>query len=204
MASVASSPNTFYHTISQFNNSDFETPYDFTGSEPIPSIFSQAPFQPFHSQVTIEPSSPPSFHNDENPTYSLLTGDPSDHSSPVDTELENEPNNFKTLQQQLQHANTLTFHNLSQTMTSSESSNPASTTEETRALRVFKRKLPNTPCPSNPRTAQTFSTHPLHTNTKKFLQVCLLFFPQYTYYHSNPKDDQPNYVNKNAILPTLS
>ena len=89
-------------------------------------------------------------------------------------------------------------------MTSSESSSPSSTTGETRAHREFKRKLPNTPFPSNPRPDQTFMDHPLHTNTKEFLQVCLPFFPQYTYYHSNPHNDQSNYVNENALFPTHS
>ena len=34
--------------------------------------------------------------------------------------------------------------------------------------------------------------------------MCLPLFPQYTYYHSNPNDDQPNYVIENALNPTLS
>ena len=46
--------------------------------------------------------------------------------------------------------------------------------------------------------------HPLQTNTREFLQVSLPFFPKYTYYHSNPNNDQPNYVNENAIFSTLS
>ena len=51
---------TVYNTISQFNNSDIETPDKFDNSEPSPSAFSQPPFQPIQSQVKIEPSSPPS------------------------------------------------------------------------------------------------------------------------------------------------
>ena len=133
-----------------------------------------------------------------------MTSDSPDHSSLVDTELENKLDNFITLQQQLQHPNTLTIHHLSQTITSSESSNSLSTTRENRAQRVYKRKLPNTPFHYNPGTAQNFMDHPLHTNTKEFLQVCLPFFPQYTYYHSNPNNVQPNYVNENALFLTLS
>ena len=147
---------------------------------------------------------PPSSYTDATPIYSPMTSDPPDHSSPVDTELENELDNFITLQQQLQHPNTLTIHHLSQTIPSSESSNSPSTTGETRAQRVFKRKLPNTPFPSNLRTAQTFMNHPPHINTKEFFQICSAFFPQYTYYDSNPNNEQSNYVNENAVFPTLS
>ena len=46
--------------------------------------------------------------------------------------------------------------------------------------------------------------HLFHTNAKEFLQICLPFFPQYTYYHSNPNTDQLQYVNENALFPTLS
>ena len=114
-----------------------------------------------------------------------MTSDPPDHSSPVDIELENDLDKFITPQQQLQHPSTLTIYHLSQTILSSESSNSPSTTRGTRAHRVFKRKLPKTPFPSSPRTAQTIMDHPLHTKTKELLQVCLPFFPQYTYYQSN-------------------
>ena len=30
------------------------------------------------------------------------------------------------------------------------------------------------------------------------------FSPQYTYFHSDPKDDNPNYVNEYVLCPTLS
>ena len=68
----------------------------------------------------------------------------------------------------------------------------------------FERKLPNTPFPSNSRPAQTFLDHPLHTNTKEFLQVCSPFFPQNNYYHSNPNNEQPNYINEIELFSTLS
>ena len=168
MDSDDTSTNTVYHTISQFNNSDIETPDEFADSEPSPSTFSQPPFQPLQSQITNEAPSTPSSYTDETPTYSPLTSVPPYHSSPIYTELENELDNIITLQQHIQHANTLNIHHLPQSMTSSESSNLASTTGETRAHRVVKRKLPNTTFPSNPRPAQTISTHPLHTNTKIF------------------------------------
>ena len=34
--------------------------------------------------------------------------------------------------------------------------------------------------------------------------MCLPFFPEFTYYHSNPNDNQLKYVNENALFPTLS
>ena len=126
-------------------------------------------------------------------------------SSPVDEELENELYNFITLQQQqLQNPNSPTIHHQSQAMVSSESSNPASTTEKTRAHRVFKSKHPNAQMPSNPRPPRTFSVYPLHTNTKDFPQVCLPFCPQYTYYQTNTNNDQRTYVIEHALFPTLS
>ena len=111
-----------------------------------------------------------------------MTSDPPDHSIPVDTDFENELDNFITLQQQLQQPNTLTIHHLSQTITSFESSNSPSTTRENRAQQVFKRELSNTQFTSDPRTAQTFMDYLLHTNTEEFCQVSLPFFPQYTYF----------------------
>ena len=51
MDSDTNSNTTAYNTISQFNNSDLETPDKFDNSEPSPSTFSQPPFQPLHSQI---------------------------------------------------------------------------------------------------------------------------------------------------------
>ena len=193
MDSDDTSTNTVFHTISQINTSDIK-----------PIHFFPTPFQPLHTQIPDEPSSAPSSYTDANSIYSPMTSDPPGHSSPVDAELGNDLDNFITLQQQLQPPSTLTIHHLLQTVSSSESSNPPFTTGETRAHRVSKRNLPNSPFPSNPRPAQTFWNHPLHTNTKEFLQVCLPFFLQYTYYRSNPNDDQPNYVDENVLFLTLS
>ena len=53
-------------------------------------------------------------------------------------------------------------------------------------------------------TSTTFTNHPLHTNTKEFLQICLPFSPQHTYSHSDPNDEKPNYVNEHVLYPTLS
>ena len=118
MDSDNTSTNTVFHTISQFKNCDIETPDEFADSEPNPSTFSQPPFQPIHTQVPDELSSVPSSYTDATPIYSPMTIDPTDHSRPVDTQLENELDNFIILQQLLQHPNTLTIHHLPQTMTS--------------------------------------------------------------------------------------
>ena len=32
----------------------------------------------------------------------------------------------------------------------------------------------------------------------------LTLFPQYTYFHSDPNDEKPNYVNEHVLYPTLS
>ena len=169
------STHTVFHTISQFNNSDIETPDEFENSEPSPSNFRNPPSDhsiPQHPMNLPQPLIPTLMQLQ----FSPLTSDPPDSLSPVDGELENELDNFITLQQQLQNPNPLTIHHLSQTITSSESSNPASTTEETRVHRIFKRKHAKTPMLPNPRPPRKFSVHPLHTNTKEFLQMCLSVF----------------------------
>ena len=152
--------------------------------------------------------------------YSTLTSEPSDNNDSENTQISHELDNFITLQQQLQHPQTLTIHQLSQSIKSSNPSTPTLSSHYTpsqnptssstpssstaRAYRTFKRKSPNTPFPSNPGTSTTFVNHPLHTNTKEFLQICLPFFPQYTYFHSEPNDERPNYVNEHVLYPTLS
>ena len=168
MDSDNNSTNTIFHTTSQFNNSDIETPDEFADSEPRTSTFSNSPFNPYipKSPMNLPQLLPPTLMQPQ--STPPMTSD-TNHSSPVDTELENELDNFINLQKLLQHPNTLTIHHLSQIMTSSESSNSPSTTGKTRAHRVIKQKLPNTPFPSHPRPAQTFMNYPLHTNTKEFL-----------------------------------
>ena len=212
MESDTKSNTTVYYTVSQFNNSDIKTPDKITQSEPSPSIFSQPPFQPFHSQVKIEPSSPPTPISNTTPLYFSLTSEPSDNNSSVNTQLSPELDNLITLQQQLQHPQTLTIQKLSQPIISSNSLTPTPTSHYTpsqnptsssttssstnRAYRTFKRKFPNTPFPSNPGASTTFFNHPLHTNTEEYLQR---IFPQYTYFHSDPNDDNPNYVNEHVL-----
>ena len=108
-----------------------------------------------------------------------MTSDPPNPHSPVDEELENELDNFITLQQQLQNPNKLTIHHLSQTMTSSESFKQASTTEETRFHRVFKRKHPNAQMPLSLVHLECFQ-FTLFTTTQRNSYKCAYHFFQDT------------------------
>ena len=124
MESDTNSNATVYKTISQFNNSDIETPDKFANSEPSPSTFSEPPFQPIHSQVKIEPPSPPSPISYVTPIYSPLTSEPSDNNDHDHTHLSHELDNFITLHQQLEHPQTLTINQLSRCTTESTHSTP--------------------------------------------------------------------------------
>ena len=170
---------------------------EFANSEPSSSTLTHSPFQPIHSQVKTEPFSPPSPISIVTPVYSHLTSEPSDNNDSENTQISQELDNFITLEQQLQHPQTLTIHQLSRSIISSNPTTPIPSSNytpsqnptpsltlsssTTRAYRTFKRKFPSTPLPSNPGTFTSFVNHPLHTNTKEFLQNCLPFFPQYTY-----------------------
>ena len=220
MDSDTNSKTTVYNNISQFNNSDTETPDKFFNSESSPSPISQPLFQPLLSQIKFEPSYPLSSISIVTPTCSPFTSEPSDNNSSVNTLISHELDTFITLQQQLQHSQTLTVHQLSQSIISSNPSTPTPSSHYTplqnptssstpfsstnQAYRTFKRKFPNTSFPSNPGTSKTFVNYPFHTNTKKFLQICLPFSPQSTYFHSDPNDESPNYVNEHVLYPTLS
>ena len=146
MDSDTNSNATVYNFISQFNNSDLEAPDNLYNSEPSPSTFSQPPFQPLHLQTKLKPSSTPSSISNVTPQYSPLISDLSNNNSSVHTQISHELDNFITLQQQLQHPQTLTIHQLSQSIISSNpssptpSSTPASSTN--RAQRNLKRKIP--------------------------------------------------------------
>ena len=72
-----------------------------------------------------------------------------------------------------------------------------------RAHRTFKRKFPNHPFLSKPRTARDYVNHPEHINTPAFLQNSLPLFPQYTISHSNPHTEQLHYVDEHVLIPTL-
>ena len=139
---------------------------------------------------------------------------------PQITQISYELNNLITLQQQVQHPHTLTIHQLSSTITSSNSPTPTPCSDYTPSLaqsststqsssttnrkkRNFKKKFPNHPFLSKPGIAQDYINHPDHTNTTKFLQLFLPFFPQYTYTHSDPHTEQPHYVDEHVLIPTL-
>ena len=140
MDSDANSDITVFQTISQFDNSDLETPDEFANSEPSTSLFSQPPFRPIQSQAQSESSSTFSHISQVTPSYTLFTNERSNNNSPDDTHISYELNNLITLQQQVQHPETPNIHQLSSTITSSN---------------------PPTPTPSsdyNPSLAQSSST----------------------------------------------
>ena len=220
MDSDINSEITVFNTISQFNNSDIETPDEFANSEPSPFTFSQPLFRPIHSQSTNDSPSTISHIPQATPTYSFFTNDRSNNSSPETTQISQELDNLITLQQQLQHPHTLTIHQLSSNITSSNPRAPTPSSNYTPSLaqsststhsssttncayRTFKRKFPNHPFPSKPGTARDYANHPNHTNTPEFLQSSLPLFPQYTINHSNPQNEQPHYVDEQVIVPTL-
>ena len=216
---------TIYTTISQFNNSDIETPDEFADSEPSPSThtptssttFSKPPFHPIqsHSQHT-SPYTP----SHVTPTYSLFNNERSTNNSPVKIQLSEELDNFITLQQQLLSSHTLTIHQLSSTITSSNPPTPTPVSDYTpslahsctstessnstnRAYRIFKRKFPNHPFPSNPGTAGEYINHPDHNNTTNFLQITLPLFPQYILNQSDFNPEPRHFVDEHVLIPTL-
>ena len=210
MNSDTNSDITIYTTISQFNNSDIETPDEFADSELSPSThtptssttFSKPPFRPIksHSKHTS-----PYTRSQVTPTYSPFNNERSTNNSPNNIQISEELANFITLQQQLLSPHTLTIHQLSSTITSSYPPTPTPISDYTPSLahsststessnsnncayRTFKRKFPNHPFPSKPGTAREYINHPDHTNTTNFLQITLPFFPQYTL---NQSDSNP-------------
>ena len=100
-----------FHTISQFNNSNVETPDEFAVSEPSPSthtqtnssVFSKPPFQPTPSSHPLPSVSTSSYASQVTPTYSPLHSDRSYNNSPDNPQISQELDNFITLQQQLIH-----------------------------------------------------------------------------------------------------
>ena len=155
-----------YHSISQFNNSNVETPDEFADFEPSSStytqtsssFFSKTPFQPIPSNHPLPSVSTPSYASQVTPTYSPLHSHRSYNNSPDTPQISQELDNFITLQQQLILPNTITIHQLSSTITSSSPPTPtpssvytpslaqSSKSTETptsthRAYRTFKRNI---------------------------------------------------------------
>ena len=60
-SSDTNSDTSFFHTISQFNNSDLETPDEFANSEPSPPI-PKPTLQIFHNPI-FNPSKPDNHHH---------------------------------------------------------------------------------------------------------------------------------------------
>ena len=164
------STQTNFNTISQFNNFDIDTPDEFQDSEPSPSTFSQPPSNPLLPNFPTNPPQPV-FLCWRHSQFSPTTSDQPDPPSLITEELKNDLDNFITLQQQLQNNNTLTVHQLSHSISNSESSNQSPNEIERRAHQVFERKHPisKSQLLSDYRLVQLFSLHPLHTNTKNFL-----------------------------------
>ena len=132
MNSDTNSDISIFHTISQFNNSNVETPDEFADSEPSSSthtqtnssVFSKSPFQPIQTSHPLPSFSTPSYASQVTPTYSLFNSDRSHNNSPGNIQISEELDNFITLQQQLTYPHTLTIHQLSSTLTSSNPPTP--------------------------------------------------------------------------------
>ena len=153
MESDTNSNTTVSNTISQFNNSDIETPDKNANSEPSPPNFSQPPFQPIHSQDKIEPLSSTSPILYVTPIYSPLTSEPSDNNDEDHTQISHELDKSVTLQQQLQHPQTLTIHQLSRSL---KASNPSTTTPSSTYTPSQNPTSPSTPSSSTNRAYRTF------------------------------------------------
>ena len=217
-----------FHTISQFNNSDVETPDEFADSESSPSthtqtnssVFSQPPFQPIQSNHPLPSLSTPSYASQVTPTYSPFHSDRSHNNSPDNIQISEELDNFITLQQQLTHPHTLTRHQLSSTVTSSNPPTPTpssaytpsfaqsststeTTTSTNQAYRTFKRKFPNHPFTTKPGTAKENINHPEHKNTKNFLEITLPSFPQYFLNTSTIPNETRKLVDEHVLMPIL-
>ena len=213
-----------FRTISQFNNSDLETPDEFANSEPSPSTysqtssqnFSQPPFKPITTSQPLPSLSTPSYPSQVTPTYTSSLTDRSSNNSPDIPQLSPELENYITLQQQILQPGTLTINSLRSVTTNSGPSTPTplsdhnqslnsdeSITSTNRAYRTFKKKFPNHPFTTKPGTAKDYIDHPKHKNTRQFLQTNLPSFPQYTLNTSTINDTITNYVDEHVLLPTL-
>ena len=190
MNSDTNSDITVFQTISQFENSDLETPDEFADSEPSPSTYSQTspstfskpPFQTIHSQTHCISPSTPSRISQVTLTYYPFISERSTNNSPDHSQISDELYKFIRLQQRFQYPHTLSIHQLSSTITSSNpeiptrasdytpslaqsSTSTESSTSTNRFYRTFKCNFFNDPFPSKPVTAREYVNHPDHTNT---------------------------------------
>ena len=102
MNSDTNSDITVFQTISQFNNSDEETPDEFAGSEPSPSTHTQTnsstlskpPFRPIQPRNHCTSPYTPS---QVTPTYSPFHYERSMTNSPDNIQISEESDNFITL-----------------------------------------------------------------------------------------------------------
>ena len=139
MNSDTDSDITIYTTILQFNNSDIEIPDEFADSEPSPSThtptssttFSKPLFRPIQSHSQ---HSSPYTPSQVTPTYSPFNNERSTNNSPDSIQISEELDNFITLQQQLLSPHTLTIHQLSSTITSSNPTTPTPISDYTPSL----------------------------------------------------------------------
>ena len=102
MNSDTNSDISVFHTISQFNNSDVETPDEFADSEPSPSTythtspsaFSKPTFRPIQPHHEFPSPSTPSHVSQITPTYSRFNSERSNNNSPDNIEISEELDNF--------------------------------------------------------------------------------------------------------------
>ena len=128
MNSDTNSGITVFQTISQFNNSDIETPDEFADSEPSPSTYTQTNSSTFSKPPfrLVQPqnrSTSPSTPSQVTPTYSPFIYERSINNSPDNIQISEELDNFITLQQQLPSPHTVTIHQLSSTKKTIKSTN---------------------------------------------------------------------------------
>ena len=133
---------------------------------PSPQLF-QNPLSTHPNQSSTPIPFTRSYASQVTPTYSPFYSDRSHNNSPDNIQISEELENFITLQQQLTYPHTLTIHQLSSTVTSSNPQTPtplsdytpslaqSSTSTETptttnRAYRTFKRKFLNHPFKTKP------------------------------------------------------
>ena len=123
---------------------------------------------------------------------------------PVTEELEHEVDNFITLLQQLLKSNILNIHQLSHSISTSESSTDYPTKHKKDPTESLNANIsthnPNSLLATP--TSPTIFFRPQHTKTKEFLTYNLPFVPQYTYYQTT-NDHQLIIVDEHSLFPTI-